>query len=351
MSEWRETTLGDFISLRRGHDLPQQNRRRGTVPVVGSGGVTGLHDTAVARGPGITIGRAANLGVPTLIEEDFWPLNTTLYVTDFRGNDVRFTYYLLTILDLTVFDSGRVQPMLNRNYIRNFPICVPDPATQRSIAALLGALDDKVAINLKAIQKCDEIARLRYSEATSRGVRTSSIDELAEIFDGPHATPKKTAEGPWFLSISSLVNGRLLLAESAHIQEEDFARWTKRVTPRFGDTLFSYETRLGEAALMPRGLRACLGRRMALLRPRKGTFSRILLQAFLSQTFQETIRQRAIHGATVDRIPLTDPPDWGIDLPACYCERLEDSLASLDDLASVRQRENDTMADLRDALL
>jgi len=90
---------------------------------------------------------------------------------------------------------------------------------------------------------------------------------------------------------------------------------------------------------------------MALLRPRNGASSRILLQAFLSQTFQETIRQRAIHGATVDRIPLTDLPDWPIDLPAHNSERLEDALARLDDLASARQRENQTMADLRDALL
>ncbi|MHB1613835.1 MAG: restriction endonuclease subunit S domain-containing protein [Actinomycetes bacterium] len=110
------------------------------------------------------------------------------------------------------------------------------------------------------------------------------MDDLADVYDGPHATPNKTESGPWFLSISSLVNGRLVLAESAHLDEDDFQRWTRRVTPREGDVLFSYETRLGEAALMPAGVRGCLGRRMGLLRP-KSINPRFLLYAYLGPQF------------------------------------------------------------------
>src|SRR6266480_3424541 len=100
--------------------------------------------------------------------------------------------------------------------------------------------------------------------------RLTSIGEVCEVFDGSHATPKKTTSGPVFLGISSLENGRINLSESEHLNEEDFGKWTRRVTPRAGDVVFSYETRLGEAALIPEGLRCCLGRRMALLRPRNG---------------------------------------------------------------------------------
>ena len=94
----------------------------------------------------------------------------------------------------------------------------------------------------------------------------TTIGAIAEIYDGPHATPEKTEFGPYFLSISSLEKGRFSLSKSAFLNEADFKKWTKRVTPQKGDLLFSYETRLGEAALMPDGIRACLGRRMGLLR-------------------------------------------------------------------------------------
>ena len=147
--------------------------------------------------------------------------------------------------------------------------------------------------------------------------RIVTIGEIAEVFDGPHATPARTREGPWFLSIGSLRGGRLDLSESAHISEADFADWTRRVTPMPGDVLFSYETRLGEAALMPTKLRACLGRRMGLLRPRVDRVdSRFLLYAYLAPAFQEVVRQHTVHGATVDRIPLAEIPNWQISIPS-----------------------------------
>lgn len=96
-----------------------------------------------------------------------------------------------------------------------------------------------------------------------------TISDIGELYDGPHATPKRRYDGPYFLNISSLKSGRLDLAASDHVSEEDYTTWTRRVTPQGGDLLFSYETRIGEAALMPDGVRACLGRRMALLRDRK----------------------------------------------------------------------------------
>jgi type I restriction enzyme S subunit len=351
MSDWQRTTLGAFVSLQRGHDLPDRERRPGRVPVIGSGGHVGWHDASMVRGPGVTIGRAANLGVPTLTDDDFWPLNTTLYVTDFHGNDVWFTYYLLKTLDLSGFNSGSVQPMLNRNYVRDFALTVPEPKEQATIAAVLRALDEKVAANESGIRTANNLMRIHFRQAIEKGSTTVTIGTVATAFDGPHATPVKTISGPWFLSISSLQDGRLVLNESAHLAEQDFVRWTRRVTPMAGDVLFSYETRLGEAALMPDGVRACLGRRMALLRPHTDVVGpRTLLQAYLGESFQETIRQRAVHGATVDRIPLTELPTWPIAVPE-RAGRLESLLGAIDDMAAQRERENETLAALHETLL
>jgi type I restriction enzyme S subunit len=157
--------LGELVGLQRGHDLPSGKRVPGTIPVVGSGGITGWHNEPKASGPGITIGRAANLGVPTLIEEDFWPLNTTLYVTDFRGNNVRFTYHLFQVLDLAGFNSGSVQPMLNRNYISSFPIKVPERPEQDAIASVLGALDDKIDVNERVANVTRQLGLALFTQA------------------------------------------------------------------------------------------------------------------------------------------------------------------------------------------
>lgn len=175
--------------------------------------------------------------------------------------------------------------------------------------------------------------------------RQARIGDLVEIFDGPHATPPKATSGPVFLGISSLSSGRLDLSQTEHVSEEDFARWTRRVTPSPDDVVFSYETRLGEVALIPRGLRCCLGRRMGLLRARAGRVDpRFLLYAYLGPEFQATIRQRTVRGSTVDRIPLVDMPDFPIAVPDLPTQRaIAHALGTLDDKIELNRTTNETL--------
>lgn len=87
------------------------------------------------------------------------------------------------------------------------------------------------------------------------------------IYDGPHATPPKSDSGAVFLGISNFSNGRLDLSNIRYISEDDLPRWTKRVTPKAHDIVFSYEATLNLYAIVPEGFYGCLGRRMALMRP------------------------------------------------------------------------------------
>ncbi len=169
---------------------------------------------------------------------------------------------------------------------------------------------------------------------------TVSVRDVAQVFDGPHATPKKTDDGPWYLSISSLKQGRFDFSESAHLSEADLPRWTKRVMPRPGDTLFSYETRLGDAAYWPHSVQSALGRRMGLLRPDPEKVNpRYLSYAYLGPDFQSTIRENTLSGSTVDRIPVGEMPNWPIRLPDLPSQHaIAAVLGSIDDLIENNQR-------------
>jgi type I restriction enzyme S subunit len=147
--------------------------------------------------------------------------------------------------------------------------------------------------------------------------KTCTLEDACDIFDGPHATPEKQDSGPYFLSISSLQNGHLDLSESAFISEEDYSEWTRRVIPRHEDIVFSYETRLGQAAMLPKGLRCCLGRRMGLLRSKDRSFAdpHFLLHYYLGDPFQKVIKDNTVFGTTVDRIPLQKMGGFEIALP------------------------------------
>ena len=180
----------------------------------------------------------------------------------------------------------------------------------------------------------------------------TTIGEICQVFDGPHATPARRDSGPLFLGITSLNKGRIDLSASDHVSEEDFFKWTRRVTPRPGDVVFSYETKLGEAALIPDGLRCCLGRRMGLMRPDPNKLdSRSLLYYYLSPKFQEVIRERTVHGSTVERIALIEFPKFPVYLPPlAEQKRIAHILGTLDDKIELNRRMNATLEAMARAL-
>jgi type I restriction enzyme S subunit len=198
--EWRKMTLGDFVALQRGHDLTEPQRKPGRIPVMGSAGQNGFHDTALAKAPGIVVGRSgASFGQVHFCANDFWPHNTGLYVTDFKGNDPRFAFYCLKALDFDRYNSGSAQPSLNRNFIYPIPICVPEPAEQKAISQFLGALDDKIELNRRMNETLEAMARALFQDwfvdttkaGLPKGWRIESIYTAADIIYGaPFASAK-----------------------------------------------------------------------------------------------------------------------------------------------------------------
>jgi type I restriction enzyme, S subunit len=182
--------------------------------------------------------------------------------------------------------------------------------------------------------------------------RAVTIADIGEVFDGPHATPKTVDEGPIFLGIGALKSGRLDLGETRHVTEGDYKKWTRRVEPRPGDVVFSYETRLGEAAIIPDGLRCCLGRRMGLVRvdPSK-IHPRFFLYNYIAPHYQEFLRGHTVHGATVDRILLKEFPSFPFPCPPLdEQEKVVSLLGALDDKIELNRQTNETLEALARAI-
>lgn len=161
------------------------------------------------------------------------------------------------------------------------------------------------------------------------------------IYDGPHATPKESTDGPVFLGIKNVTpQGALDLSQIRHVSEEDYPKWTKRVVPQENDIVFSYEATLHRYALIPEGFRGCLGRRMALVRPDQNKVDpRFLHYYFQTRSWRTVVESNIISGATVDRIPLTRFPDFEVRLPDLGVqERIASVLSAYDGLIEINRR-------------
>lgn len=162
--QWCECTLGDVITLKRGYDLPKKMREVGNIPVVSSSGVSDYHNEAMVKGPGVVTGRYGTIGNVYYIEQDFFPLNTSLYVQDFKSNDPRFiSYYLKTINYLSCSDKAAV-PGVNRNHLHSLKVKIPPLSEQRSIAHILGTLDDKIELSRRMNETLEAMARALFKD-------------------------------------------------------------------------------------------------------------------------------------------------------------------------------------------
>ena len=128
---WEKMPFGDALILQRGFDLPHKDRKRGSIPVYASTGINGFHNVAKVKAPGIVTGRSGSLGSVMYIQQDFWALNTTLWVKEFKQVTVPFAYFLLSNLDLASYQGGSAVPTLNRNAVHAVEITVPDMNIQQ----------------------------------------------------------------------------------------------------------------------------------------------------------------------------------------------------------------------------
>ena len=180
------------------------------------------------------------------------------------------------------------------------------------------------------------------------------IKEIYEgLYDGPHATPMPAVNGPVFLGIKNITDdGKLDLSEIRHISEEDFSKWTKRIRPRPGDIVFTYEATLNRYAVIPDGFRGCLGRRLALIRPNPLKIDmKYLFYYFFSEEWRKTISQKTIFGSTVDRIPLISFPEFEISVPPLPTQRkIAAILSAYDDLIENNTRRIKILEEMAQAL-
>lgn len=163
MNELQDCILGDLVEFQRGYDLPKDSFVKGEYPVQSSNGILGYHNEYKVKAPGITIGRSGTVGIPHLITKNFFPHNTALYVKDFKGNNVHYIYYLLKNLKLNEYKTGSGVPTMNRNHLHPLKIkAFTDSKYQQSIAAVLSALDKKIALNKQINARLEEMAKTLY---------------------------------------------------------------------------------------------------------------------------------------------------------------------------------------------
>lgn len=252
---WTQKTLGEIVNLKRGFDLPSSNRVDGPYPVFSSSGQTGTHSEAAVKGPCVITGRYGTIGQVFYSDAACWPLNTSLYSTEFKGNDPKFVYYLLKTLPWRDYLTASAVPGINRNHVHLCPVCVPDYETQTAISGVLGLLDNKIELNTKLNGYLEELLLAKYDKLFPVNADfTGILSDVGTIIGG--ATPSKKrseyycSNGIGWITPRDLSNtsDKFIAHGTDDITDEGYASCSAKLLPK-GSVLFSSRAPIGYIAI------------------------------------------------------------------------------------------------------
>lgn len=320
MGKWEEKKIKDFIKLNRGFDLPNDKMAEGIFPVVASTNVKGYHNQFKIKAPCVVTGRSGSLGTVQYIKSDCTPLNTTLYVKDFKKNDPKFVYYYLQTMHLEMFNSGAGVPTLNQNHLHNIKIRIPDLITQKRIADILSTYDDLIENNNRRIELLEKAAQDIYKEwfvrfrfpnhESTKFVKglpeewsVKRMQDFCYVTDGTHDTPKPTETGVPLITGRCINKGFIDFDSAYFISNEDHEKIKKRSGLKTGDILFSNIGTVGNTCLVDY-MRDFSVKNVIIFKPENNVVSNYLY-CLLTNSISQEIFSAQTNGASQQFVGLT----------------------------------------------
>lgn len=346
LGNWKNGELGDFVTLKRGFDLPQQKREDGQVPIFSSSGITGTHSTAMVKAPGVITGRYGTIGEVFYAAKDFWPLNTTLFVEDFHGNDAKFIYYFLKTLEWSKFTSASAVPGINRNTVHKEIVSLPDVETQRRIASTLSMFDEKIKINTEINDNLQQQAMSLYAEmflnSSDSNVTSGTLSDIAVITMG---------QSPSGSSYNEDGVGEVFYQGRAEFgfrfpKRRLFTTEPKRMAEA-GDVLLSVRAPVGDLNIAYE--RCCIGRGLGAIHSKTGHSSFVLYTMFALRSQLDVFNGEGTVFGSINRDALNAIP---IDIPpVTEIDQFEVIAHPIDELIRANYEENCRLEAIRDSLL
>jgi len=290
--DWKSDALGNVATLQRGFDLPARLRKPGAYPIVTSSGIEQFHAEAKVKGPGVVTGRYGTIGKVFFVREDFWPLNTTLYVRDFHENDPQFVSYLLRTIDFEEHSGKTGVPGVNRNDLHEITIFMPQTcAEQEGIAGALSDADALIESIEQLLAKKRQLKQGAMQELLTGNKRLpgSTGEWVAKplrsilqvpVTDGPHLTPRFLDDGIPFLSVNNLANNRIDMNDLRFISISDHDLFCKKCKPQRGDLLFGKAASVGKVALVDTDLEFNIWSPIALIRINRANSPEFIYYSF-----------------------------------------------------------------------
>ncbi len=312
--EYRE--LQDVLNIRNGSDY--KSFGEGDYPVYGSGGIMTYVDRFAYDKPSVLIPRKGSIDKLYYVDEPFWNVDTVFY-TEINEEKVlpRYVYHYLLNEHLEKLNTAGGVPSLTQKVLNRVKIPVPPLEVQREIVRVLDSftlLTAELTAELTARNKQYDYYRIELL-SDDEGIEYK-LDDICQIVDCPHTSPKWKNEGIPVIRNFNLINGRIDTRNLSYVDKEEYESRIKRIKPQENDILFSREAPIGNVGIVPANFTCCQGQRVVLLRP----YEDIVIPKYLLYSLQGGMVRKQIEtaektGSTVSNFNIGDLRKLKISIP------------------------------------
>ncbi|GAA3880451.1 restriction endonuclease subunit S [Tessaracoccus defluvii] len=327
-------------------------RRPGPYPYYGASGIVDWVSDFLFEGRHLLVAedgenlRSRSTPIAFLADGQFWVNNHAHVLTARPGvSDIRYLCYQLQLIDVTGYLTGSAQPKLNRSALDSIQIWLPDLATQTAIADVLGALDDKIAVNERANSIASALSQSLLARA-SASVPSVPLGQLAVV---PRRTVTPVPGGVWHFSLPAFDDGEVPKLEdgtdikSAKQRLDRPSVLLSKLNPRI--------PRVWDAAKIPEMHPAVASTEFIVLEPRSGSTAE--LAAVLRMPATVDGLQSLARGTSGSHQRVSPADAMALEVPDVtqLPAELRRTLTDLATASASRRTESGRLAATRDALL
>ena len=173
-----------------------------------------------------------------------------------NGYDKNFLFYVLSSPTFRNYmetnSTGTTIKNFSLKQMREYSFSLPDICLQKKIAAILSALDEKIATNRAINENLEQQAQAVYYKMFSK-VNTEPVElsSIIDVRDGTHDSPKAQATGYYLITSKHLLPFGVDKASANHISKTDFDKINERSLVETQDILMSMIGTIGLISYIP----------------------------------------------------------------------------------------------------
>lgn len=354
----------------------QREKRKGVYRYFGAQGVIDYIDDYIFDGTYLLIAedgenlKSNKKNIAQIVKGKFWVNNHAHILQANEKSDLRFLYYAMCNIDISGYITGSAQPKLSQGNLNNIVLQLPNLETQRSIAATLSSLDDKIELNNRIIANLEAQAQAIFKSwfvdfepfqdgefeeselgLIPKGWRCGTFSDLGNIEGG--STPSKSEPSyycengiPWITPRDLSSDKRKFIDRGANdITESGLKNSSAKILPAW-TVLFSSRAPIGYITIAKNGVSTNQGFKSVVPFKEVGT---AYVYYYLKQNTDRIIAAangstfKEISGTVLKSLPALIPEAQILKEFSAFCETLFKQQAVLEEQNGILTITRDTL--------